>query len=49
MQNAKDVGFEIFFKLTTSILMTNMVCFDSNNKLNKYETPEDILEEFYHV
>jgi DNA gyrase/topoisomerase IV, subunit A len=44
---AEAEGLEKFFKLTTSINCTNMICFDSGGKIRKYETPEEILEDFY--
>lgn len=44
---AEAEGLEKFFKLTTSINCTNMICFDSNGKIRKYESPEEILEDFY--
>jgi DNA topoisomerase-2 len=44
---AEAEGLEKFLKLTTSINCTNMICFDSGGKIRKYETPEEILEDFY--
>src|SRR5207247_5435900 len=38
-------GFEKVFKLTSSLATSNMMCFDSNNKLVKYNSPEDILNQ----
>lgn len=35
------------FKITSTIATTNLVCFDKDGKLKKYETPEDILRDFY--
>lgn len=46
---AEKEGLEKFFKLTASISTSNMICFDSAGKIHKYETPEDILEDFYHL
>ena len=37
------------FKLSTSISTTNMVLFDSENKIKRYETVNDIIDEFYKV
>ena len=42
-------GFEKVFQLTSSLVTSNMVCFNSNNKLTKYDSPEDILNEFYDI
>ncbi|CAJ0878682.1 11617_t:CDS:10 [Entrophospora sp. SA101] len=44
-----EEGFEKFFQLTNSMATTNMMCFDPNNKLAKYDSPEDILKEFYQI
>ncbi len=38
-----------FFKLQKSTALTNMVLFDSNGCLKKYESPLEILSEFYLV
>ncbi len=37
------------FKLSTSLTTSNMVLFDSNNKIKKYNNIEEIFEEFYKV
>ena len=37
------------FKLSTTIATTNMVLFDSNNKLKKYSNIEEIINEFYTI
>lgn len=34
-------------KLTTSLSTNNMVLFDAEGRIRKYETPEDIVQEFY--
>ncbi|CAG8582278.1 18254_t:CDS:2, partial [Racocetra fulgida] len=36
------------FKINSTIAISNMVCFDPEGRLKKYQTPEDILQEFYH-
>lgn len=36
-----------YFKLIAPAACTNMVLFDSNNKIKKYESVQEILEEFY--
>ncbi|XP_052142944.1 DNA topoisomerase 2 [Oryza glaberrima] len=47
MAIALQEGLEKKFKLTTTIGTTNMHLFDSNGKIRKYDTPEDILKEFF--
>ncbi|GLE00848.1 hypothetical protein PINS_up009644 [Pythium insidiosum] len=37
------------FKLETSISTSNMHLFDATGRIKKYETPLEILEEFYHI
>ncbi|KAL6567913.1 DNA topoisomerase 2 [Orobanche gracilis] len=46
---AKKEGFLKKFKLTTSINTTNMHLFDPRGAIKKYETPEQILEEFFYL
>ncbi|KAG8785302.1 DNA topoisomerase 2 [Serendipita sp. 397] len=46
---AQKEGLEKFFKLTTPINTSNMICFDAAGKIKKYESPEEILEDFYHI
>ncbi|NP_001313088.1 DNA topoisomerase 2-like [Nicotiana tabacum] len=46
---AQQEGLLKKFKLATTISTSNMHLFDSNGKIKKYDNPEDILEEFYHV
>lgn len=38
-----------YFKLSAPAATTNMVLFDSRNKIKKYESTSEILEEFYLV
>ncbi|CAN6246457.1 unnamed protein product, partial [Urochloa humidicola] len=47
MKIAHEEGLLKKFKLTTTIGTTNMHLFDSDGKIRKYDTPEQILEEFY--
>ncbi|KAF7079925.1 hypothetical protein CFC21_084086 [Triticum aestivum] len=47
MNIAKQEGLEKKFKLTTTIGTTNMHLFDSHGKIKKYDTPEDVLKEFF--
>ena len=44
----KDELMKIF-KLTTTISTSNMVLFDSNNKIKKYSSVEEIVDEYYKV
>eukprot|EP00929_Paragymnodinium_shiwhaense_P100316 TRINITY_DN6255_c0_g2_i1.p1 TRINITY_DN6255_c0_g2~~TRINITY_DN6255_c0_g2_i1.p1 ORF type:complete len:2100 (+),score=564.25 TRINITY_DN6255_c0_g2_i1:317-6616(+) len=46
---AERMGVEKFFKLRGGLSSTNMVLFDSDGKIKKYDTPEDILVEFAQV
>ena len=47
MEEAEKQGFHEFFKLTTKISTANMVCFDFDGKIKKYNTPEEVIEDFY--
>ncbi|KAM3193857.1 hypothetical protein ACQJBY_070474 [Aegilops geniculata] len=47
MSIAKKQGLEKTFKLTTTIGTTNMCLSDLDGKIRKYDTPEDILKEFF--
>ncbi|XP_074575291.1 DNA topoisomerase 2-like [Curcuma longa] len=49
MNIARQEGLEKKFKLTTTISTTNMHLFDSNSVIKKYDTPEQILEEFFNL
>ncbi|XP_057870528.2 DNA topoisomerase 2 [Cryptomeria japonica] len=49
MTNALQEGLSKKFKLTTVISTSNMHLFDANGAIQKYETPEQILECFYHI
>ncbi|KAG9150672.1 hypothetical protein Leryth_008141 [Lithospermum erythrorhizon] len=49
MRNAKAEGLLKKFKLTTSISTCNMHLFEPNGTIKKYDTPEQILEEFFHL
>ncbi|OVA09460.1 DNA topoisomerase II [Macleaya cordata] len=46
---AKQEGLMKKFKLTTTISTSNMHLFDSKGVIKKYDNPEQILEEFFHV
>ncbi|KAK7204117.1 DNA topoisomerase II [Myxozyma melibiosi] len=49
MAKALSEGLLNKFRLTSSISMNNMVAFDANGRIKKYETVEDILKDFYFV
>ena len=46
---AKEGGLEEFFKLTSKVSTGNMMCFDFDGKIRKYNSPEEIIEDFYPV
>ncbi|KAM7265027.1 hypothetical protein ACFE04_002710 [Oxalis oulophora] len=47
MAKAKQDGLLKKFKLTTNISLNNMHLFDPSGIIKKYDTPEQILEEFF--
>lgn len=47
LTKAEDIGLLKALKMTSNINTTNIVCFDKNGKIRKYESPEEILKEFY--
>ncbi|KAI9591804.1 DNA topoisomerase [Syncephalis fuscata] len=49
MRKAEAEGLEKRFKIFTPISTTNMVCFDSENRIKRYNSPEEILQEFYNI
>ena len=49
MEKAEQQGLLEFFKLTGKINTGNMVCFDFDGKIKKYNSPEEIIEDFYPV
>ncbi|KAK1370457.1 DNA topoisomerase 2 [Heracleum sosnowskyi] len=49
MINAKQEGLLKKFNLTTTISTSNMHLFDPKGVIKKYDNPEQILEDFYHV
>lgn len=49
MKKAEEQGLTEFFKLTSKINTSNMMCFDFDGKIKKYSSPEEIIEEFYPV
>ena len=49
LAEAEKKGLIEFFKLTGKVNTSNMMCFDSECKIKKYNSPEEIIEEFYPV
>lgn len=49
MQKAEEQGLLEFFKLTSKLTTSNMICFDFDGKIRKYDSPEEVIEEFYPV
>ncbi|KAF7367438.1 DNA topoisomerase 2 [Mycena sanguinolenta] len=49
LEKAEEKGLLEFFKLTTKITSSNMICFDFDGKIKKYNSPEEIMEDFYPV
>jgi len=49
VEKAETQGLVDYFKLTTKISTNNMICFDFENKIKRYTSPEEIIEEFYPV
>jgi DNA topoisomerase-2 len=53
LENSKDAngcnGVEKILKLFTTVSTTNMHMFDSNIKLHKYNSVEEIIEDFYNI
>jgi DNA topoisomerase-2 len=47
VEKADEQGLTEFFKLTSKINTSNMICFDSDGKIRKYNSPEEIIDEFY--
>ncbi|OJD18168.1 hypothetical protein AJ78_01780 [Emergomyces pasteurianus Ep9510] len=48
-KKAISEGLEEKFKLTKTIATSNLVAFDSEGRITKYDSVEDILREFYSV
>ncbi|KAF9242373.1 DNA topoisomerase [Melanogaster broomeanus] len=47
LEKAEEQGLVEFFKLTSKINTSNMICFNFDGKIQKYGSPEEIIEEFY--
>ncbi|KAI8924994.1 DNA topoisomerase [Entophlyctis helioformis] len=49
MAEAEAEGLEKRFKLTSSMSVSNLVCFDLEGRIKKYESVEDIVRDFYEL
>jgi DNA topoisomerase II len=49
MKTALEKGLEETFKLTKSMATSNLVAFDGQGRIHKYETVLDIMEEFFQI
>jgi len=49
MQDALAEGLEQKFKLTSSVATTNLVAFDPQGRITRYNSIEDIMKEFYFI
>lgn len=47
LEKAEEQGLTEFFKLTSKINTSNMMAFNFEGKIQKYVSPEEIIEEFY--
>ncbi|GAB7337928.1 hypothetical protein MBLNU457_4312t1 [Dothideomycetes sp. NU457] len=48
-KRAAATGFEEQLKLNRTMATTNLVAFDSQGRIHRYESVLDIMEEFYHI
>jgi DNA topoisomerase II len=49
MKWAVEKGLEETFKLSKTMTTSNLVAFDAQGRIHKYDTVLDIMEEFYHI
>ncbi|KAI8997263.1 DNA topoisomerase [Pilobolus umbonatus] len=49
LQKAEDIGLLKAFKIASSISTNNIVCFDKDEKIKRYNNPEEILSDFYEL
>ena len=47
VEKAELQGLIEYFKLTSKINTSSMICFNFDGKIKKYNSPEEIIEEFY--
>ncbi|XP_074594047.1 DNA topoisomerase 2-alpha-like [Brevipalpus obovatus] len=49
MRKAEEQGMHKYFKLQTTLSTSSMVLFDSKGCLRRFDSPDDILKEFFEV
>jgi DNA topoisomerase-2 len=49
MKISLERGLEETFKLSKSMATSNLVAFDAQGRIHKYDTVLDMMEEFYHI
>lgn len=49
LEKAEEQGLEEYFKLTSKLSSSNMICFDFEGKIKKYNSPEEIIEDFFPI
>lgn len=49
MEKTRRIGFYERFRLTSTISLSNMIAFNAQGRIKRYETVYEILEEFYFV
>lgn len=49
VEKVMEQGITEYFKLSSKISTSNMMCFDAEGKIKKYGSPEEIIEDFYSV
>lgn len=49
MTKTRQIGFRERFKLISSLSTTNMVAFDPEGRIKKYDSPESIMREYFPV
>jgi DNA topoisomerase-2 len=47
LEAAEKTGLIEFFGLSSKLSTTNMMLFDFEGKIKKYDSPEEVIEEFY--
>lgn len=49
VEKVMEQGIIEYFKLSSKISTSNMMCFDAEGKIKKYNSPEEITEDFFAV
>ena len=47
LDKAEEKGLIEFFGLSNKMSTTNMMLFDFDTKIKRYESPEEVIEEFF--